>query len=160
MKSLLTVSLALTLLLTACSDSKPVDTTEVDTITRTILQQIAAGEYSKTYQSFAESYRQRVTPSAWQQEASLYHDALGELVDLRRDEALSSTVRLEDSIEGSFTYRATWNKGPGVVHIGMSRNGQWQVVTFTIDSPLFVNRSSAPSPTPMPATAPDRTATP
>lgn len=137
--AMLSTLLATVILLNVgCQSDTPVDTSTVDDTTRVILQQIAEGEYEKPYNNFfAPSFKQRIDLETWKKDAEIYHKRLGPLVDLQRDEALSSTIRVGETVEGSFTYRATWKQGEGVVLVGMTRNGQWEVVKFTIDSPLF-----------------------
>ncbi len=133
-----TLCVTLAFLGLGCQSDPPVDTSTVDDTTKLILQQIAEGEYEKPYNTFfAASFQNQIDLETWKKDAEIYHKRLGPLVDIQRDEVLSSTIRVGETIEGSFTYRATWKRGEGVVLVGMTRNGPWEVVKFAIDSPLF-----------------------
>jgi hypothetical protein len=116
-----------------CSKPTPyADTTQVDTLTKEILQAIAEGKASDVYLThFSEEFRDGQTLDSWTLTTDPIRTGLGKWISLTlRDPEIQ---HIDGIVVGMFIYDAKWEKGSGVVTVDATAvDNKWTVGKLTV----------------------------
>jgi hypothetical protein len=123
-------------MLSGCSKGKPnVDTSKIDALAQKLLSSISQDKAAEFYkQSFAQSFKDRVSEKDWEVMADRYRTHLGAMVEMDRySTRLNET---EYSVEASCTYSVKWEKDDGKLELSLSKEDgmDWKVVSMSISS--------------------------
>jgi hypothetical protein len=99
---------------------------------RELLDGMAGGKVESLYEKrFSVEFRNRVSPEKWQQMASDYREALGDVESLRRLRA--NVKRIEGYGEGQIIYEVKWVKGAGRLMLNITEvEDGWKISSFDI----------------------------